>query len=588
MISITGEKIVVSLFNDLPSYDKMDKDALIFENKAYCLSCNDLGDVLNVEMSIGDYVLPNLQSRDIDCYQTTMDIHFSGCFDLCYITITVTEIDGKEYQKYTPYICVATTKETSDRIFEMLHEIEDNMPEFLDICFSKSMLRSDVVRSKRMSIWNMISLLIMIEKVFTQNLSMFRNAAKSCVEIIDRVEDINKAQKLTHESLKWITQSPNALSRTYVKNGIMLHGKRYMLDKVKTEVKKTSYNVYENLIITGFLKGIVELLAAKRLEIREKIELMSLVPENVLCKIPNNYDLTHRCVAVFYKGILSKLDDHHSSIKNLYHTYHRVLNCEDCLVFVKPPMTNTFKQIKFYRQCYIAIAKWFDSGDYNLNNMDYVFKLKTLSRIYEYYCLLKLQRAIQDNGYTLNMSYKCLYMDKEEADQNELQINNIYSYSNNVVKLRLFYEPYIKDTNNMEEIELYSTGYNFNKGTCVSSYWTPDFLFEIDNGSRKYYYIFDAKFSTLINIKVKYLKDLLLKYQCAMASTKGSDLTLIGICALFPSVESRIYNFKKNSNTIPKPIPLVNACSTDSRQGDRETLKKYIEDIILLVSKENT
>lgn len=83
------------------------------------------------------------------------------------------------------------------------------------------------------------------------------------------------------------------------------------------------------------------------------------------------------------------------------------------------------------------LIKWFEFGGYTFDYLNYLFKLKTLSRIFEYYGLIKLKISILQNGYKFVESNRI-----NDGSEDDLEnINNKYVFSRQGYKPTLFYEP---------------------------------------------------------------------------------------------------------------------------------------------------
>jgi hypothetical protein len=203
------------------------------------------------------------------------------------------------------------------------------------------------------------------------------------------------------------------------------------------------------------------------------------------------------------------------------------------------------------------MVKWFESGDYSFIHLNYLFKLKTLSRIFEYFCLIKLQTALEQAGYIFQEANRIVY-DMEDGAED---INNQYVFSGNGYELTLLYEPFIWVDKVNEGMNLYSTGYNFSKNRW-SDKWTPDFVLKISSSYREYYYILDAKYSNVQNVKKRYMSDLVLKYSTQIASKDKFITDVIGVGAIYPGDEDKMYYFKKNTvgsqkQSLPKYFSLA-------------------------------
>jgi hypothetical protein len=296
--------------------------------------------------------------------------------------------------------------------------------------------------------------------------------------------------------------------------------------------------------------------------LEEELLKLSIIPQEVVLHLPNTHELTNKCIYVFYKGIINKLLNCNETIKSLYFRYKNVLKCESLDIEEKPKLTNTFKSIKHYRLCYEEITKWYETGDYVLDHLEYIFKLKTLSRIFEYYCLIKLQNALHIVGYQLHQYKRIDYFEGEEGSDNEY-INNFYEYDNGVNRITLYYEPVIFTDRLTGEIGLYSTGFNFIKN-IENTYWTPDFLLKVSNEKDSYYYILDAKFSSFKNVKTRYMSELILKYGVQIASINKFFSEVVGVGTLYPNDKGKYCEFKRNKILSTKrSFPIYFSLSVD-------------------------
>ena len=232
-----------------------------------------------------------------------------------------------------------------------------------------------------------------------------------------------------------------------------------------------------------------------------------------------------------------------------------------------------------YRLCYECMAKWFGAGDYTFNHLNYLFKLKTLSRIFEYYCLIKMQNAISLCGYVLRESDRIIY-DIEDDSEN---INNQYIFEGNGFEITLLYEPSIWTDKSNVCTNLYSTGYNFLKSKW-NNRWTPDFVLKVSGQYKDYYYILDAKYSSFYNVKRRYIPALVLKYGTQIASKDKFFSDVIGIGAIYPSKEDKIYYFKRNEiNSRKHSLPQFFSLTIVDGDIGTQILKSQVEKLFKIV-----
>ena len=243
------------------------------------------------------------------------------------------------------------------------------------------------------------------------------------------------------------------------------------------------------------------------------------------------------------------------------------------------------KEERFYTD-FLRIAttkqttrQWFEAGDYTFDHLNYLFKLKTLSRIFEYYCLIKIQNAIALCGFILQDSDRIIY-DVEDDSEN---INNQYIFEGNGYEITLLYEPSIWIDRSNACTNLYSTGYNFIKSKW-NDRWTPDFVLKISGNYKDYYYILDAKYSNFYNVKRRYIPALVLKYGTQIASKDKFFSDVIGIGAIYPSKEDKIYYFKKNAiNSLKHSLPQYFSLTMVDGDVGTQILKEQIEKLFKVV-----
>lgn len=562
-----------------PSFEAFNNEQLFFENYQYKFILREIEEYENVEIFVGDYSVPIHYKASMDWYETDQDLVFGGCFDLAYISVWVSEKEGTEDYFYSDFLRIATTKQTSTQVEQMLDEIEKNIPNFLEVCFSRSKKNSGLKNDSTRSIWNTLKLVDEIIKTYEENYDSFFNHKKSFVEPVASVEDVRSMRVVNQESLRWIACNPDNLVKTDKKTGIDFNGQNYMPSKIKTYISKYSYNVYENRVILGFLKNVIDYLENQIIGFTREIVEVENVPGLIVAQLPNTHALTGKCVYVYYKGVVDRFSERKDILEEIYYRYEKILKCIPEDIYGLPKLTNTFKQIYHYRICYECMVKWFETGDYTFDHLNYLFKLKTLSRIFEYYCLIKIQNAIALCGFILQDSDRVIY-DVEDDSEN---INNQYIFEGNGYEITLLYEPSIWTDRSNTYTNLYSTGYNFIKSKW-SDRWTPDFVLKISGNYKDYYYILDAKYSNFYNVKKRYIPALVLKYGAQIASKDKFFSDVIGIGAIYPSKEDKIYYFKRNTiNSQKHALPQYFSLTIVDGDMGTQILKEQIEKLFKVV-----
>ena len=587
IIQPDGSSAEVLLNDNHPSLETVNNDILLFENYLYKLIVRSEESFDSIELFVGDYSVPLIYNASTGCYETERATVFSGCFDLICVSVNIDSGYGDERVYCSKYLRIATTKQTARQVEQMLGEIENNLPNFLEICFSCSRKKAGLIKNDIRSIWNTLRMIDEIISVYEGNYGYFRNHKKSVIEQEVAIVDVKSMRKVDQESLIWIASNPDNLTGTEKESVIKYKEKYYAPAKIKTYVSRYSYDTYENKVVLGFLQSVIGYINNQIGGLSREILELKNIPDSIIIQLPNTHELTGRCIYVYYKGVIERYEKKRDLLQELYYRYIRILECVGDNVVGLPKLTNTFKQVYHYRICYECMVKWFEAGDYTFDHLNYLFKLKTLSRIFEYYCLIKLQTAVVQNGYILTEASRVVYDIEDDPEE----INNKYIFSGHGYELTLFYEPLIWVNRLNEGMNLYSTGYNFTK--CKwNDRWIPDFVLKIETSMNEYYYILDAKYSNTQNVKKRYLPELVLKYSSQIASKDKFFSDVIGVGAIYPGDSDKMYYFKKNGvnsskQSLPKYFSLTIVGEEDGSIALRDRISSLLDVVDALEAEVN-
>ena len=445
-----GEFSDIELSEDNQFMDYIDRRVLLLEDYRYTVSIQCGEEFESAELMIGDSIFEMYYDEEQRRYIINDKLIFQGCYDLTRIMVVLSDFQQGEWLYFSSYLRVASSKQTVSKINEMLREVEEEYPEILNICFSKSYKEAGLKKNKKRTIWNTITILDEIISMYNSNFSMFSNYCYSRVDNIDRIVDAHAMRNINQNSLSWMVTNPNnLLDNTRERKGVRIGKKYYLPQRMCIPVNERNTGTYENKVIMGFLKKLKLYLDKVVLEFECEIEKANDIPEEIIKKLPDTHDLTGRCIQVHYQ-IIAQLKERREKIGEIYYSYQRILGYEEIIINNVPKLTNVFKQVKQYRVCYEYILKWFEEGEYSLETMDYIFKLKTLSKIFEYLCLLRLQDTLCQRGYQLVEAERVDYPAEEypdivhyTQDEHMNQINNKYEFTNNKYRILLYYEPYL-------------------------------------------------------------------------------------------------------------------------------------------------
>lgn len=214
--------------------------------------------------------------------------------------------------------------------------------------------------------------------------------------------------------------------------------------------------------------------------------------------------------------------------------YSSLFDVQPLVLNTLPRKTNTFCEIKPYAQVFEIIVRWFRYGEYSLEKERLILQVKTLDKLFEYYCLLRLLKLLADNGYQkANVKepvFKFDYVSADEHYQNEKDVANTYLLSNGEVTATLYYQPVISAVQFENDLTLFKTT---KPPAGNPDYYTPDFVLKFASSEDdEEYAIFDAKFSSRANIKKHSLPEVIRKYSCeiSVASRSSAPPKWFGSC----------------------------------------------------------
>lgn len=198
---------------------------------------------------------------------------------------------------------------------------------------------------------------------------------------------------------------------------------------------------------------------------------------------------------------------------------------------IKPRLTPHVRASRLYRILFEKLTHWYALGSPSLEGQMFMIKLRSLSKIFEYFTLYRIFDYLESREWDLIFS-------KFDPDF-EKMIPSHLVFRKEGVTVTLDYEPKVfplsEDTPNFSLVDL-------KHSKASGTYWWPDFSLKIDVNGSVCFYIIDAKYSTPSMIREKHLPHLYDKYFTDMAvyDSKRKILDhgrIYGVLAVFPGQE---------------------------------------------------
>jgi hypothetical protein len=490
------------------------------ESVEVCVNGEKVGNiVLNEEV---DFVDGYTKYREDIFFEQPFLLHY----DLVILSFNLSFIDGSSKEYFTDFLlCVSKSQEDATNIQNILQEL---------IAFDDSQVGewifSDVKRDASNGLyqgkWNKhaykslssyIQLLEQVIACYKNNYAYFRMQGKHTIKQSSVLVPYEKVKKVSRDSFNWIMQNADQLADVPHISGIQYQEKNYLPYHIRTDASKKSWNVYENRAIIAFLH--TALLNAK--QIFSEFDRDILNEERIISRIHGSFPkeycapiITVKSLQVsFCRILLVKFNHSIDMLQNLYKQYETLFNLQTSILTTFPRKTSTFCEIRPYAQVFEIIVRWFQYGEYSLEKERLILQVKTLDKLFEYYCLLRLLKLLADNGYqkadVKEPVSKFPYTSADSLYQNEKDVANTYSLSNNGVAVTLYYMPVISAFQFENDLTLYRTTKD------KPGYYTPDFVIKFSTSEHnEEYAIFDAKFSPRKSIKNHSLPEVIRKYSC--------------------------------------------------------------------------
>lgn len=488
-------------------------------------------------------------------------------YDLVILSVQVVLADQTSQQFYSNYLlCLSKHPEDSENVEEIIKELlEFDDDRVNDWIFSNNTQR-DAANSLLEGGWrnkaykSVNSYIQMLEEVFACykiNLPYFRTQAKHTISKVHTLQSHEKVRTISTDGFTWLMQNSHQLVRVTQRTTVNYNGHNYLPLRMCVEETQKNWDNYENQVILGFLLIVCQ--NAKIIEAEFSLDVVN--EERILQRIQRIAHAGYRAPIITIKRLqvaynqtlLKKLKQIVTILNNMYIQYATALPCQKIQLTHFPRKTKVFQEVKPYNQVFIQIVKWYRFGEFDLRKEKLILQVKTLDKLFEYYCLCQLLKMITQAGFFLSEGaypvYSHEYHSFDSLYENEREIANTYIFRKDNCYLTLYYQPVIHADSFENDITLFRT-------TSERGYYSPDFLMKISRGnSLPLYVVMDSKYSTRTNIKQYSLNDLILKYSCQFADMHSPHSAVKMVWLLQGRLDGSLPIFKYHDSPMAKRFP---------------------------------
>ncbi|MEI7839091.1 MAG: hypothetical protein WCJ11_01165 [Methylococcaceae bacterium] len=465
---------------------------------------------------------------------------------------------------------VVVRKVTAQQVEEMIQYLAKKQDDILRICLSRTLSNAQEKTDPEI-ILNTVE--TFVNTLISCRLELQHHLRKRLVPIRQSAWKSSQGSDIDPFDIIF---NLDALEPVLGEGDVVVNGRSFSISEMEVTTLEPSANVEENAILLGGLYAMSRIITVLLLEVNSgfsnsKTELVDSEFEtlsNVLQRLTAS-NMQQRC-----ERQLFQLDE-----------FIRYFEKKIGVIYKgeRPPVMTPFvRASRIYRRLFEQLHDWYQLGEPTLDGRNYLVKLRSVSKIYEFVALFKLIDYLHDtNWLTVNSDWA--------ADSHFVPSKIIFERDG--LRLTLHYEkkiyPYSEETT--KHLDLVDTKHF--KVDWEYNYWCPDFVLKLESSNRTkaLYVILDAKNSSSGTVQQIHLPNLVNKYFMNMAIYDATHQHLkqdaiLGIIALFPDKHSTAPTYLLNGRKFgvdKKPIrfPIVTGLPMLPQSNDLtyQTLNQIFE-----------
>lgn len=354
---------------------------------------------------------------------------------------------------------------------------------------------------------------------------------------------------------------------------VLINGRIFGVNGVEVTSLHESADVEENRILLGGVYSVKRKVESLYLNLTEGFQYFKGYSHDSEYESINNFlvRVTTEGMKIRCKILLEKVE---SFIRYL-HVDLKVKYCGE----LKPKMTPYAKSSRVYRVIFDKLYLWYEIGTPDFEGINYLVKLKSISKIYELFSLYNIIEYLYEHNWDF------VTLEGYEAFDRTVP-KNVFCKKNSLT-LTLNYEPriypYGSNSQHLDLVDLYHT-----PGANEFSYWSPDFVIKISSEEDSYYMILDAKYSYISSIQKYALPRLFEKYFLGMGvfdqkNNSFNNSKILAIYALFPGNGYSVSYWKKDKIGSIYRYPMVNGVSLSTSTNTE--FYKMLDQVINVIAK---
>ena len=493
---------------------------------------------------VQDLALIETESRQVgDFFQYSWGLPnkqlFINHFGLSIITIELSSSSTAQNYWYTCFEILAT-KLNASRAEGMLDYLEEKLDNVIRSCFSATHQKAikDITLHERHATVLMNEIRSGLD-VLTTNLPRFIERKRSRLVPELSLLPWMSVSNISEQSIDWIVDNLDSLTPSTFGSpfDVVIDDRHYDLEKIQTTVLRENTDVYENQVIRGYLENVFLVLV----EIERKYGelLASIESYDYLSDISINYqsliEIRKKFGRKHYEKLLGDCKKLQQQCQRCTYVFDKNLPVKR-RVQEEPKMTPGFGGNAHYRNIFDKIVEWYRCGKLSFAGDQFLFSLRTLDKLYEFFCLFQIIEALQTRGLKLEQTN---YLQEESnillRTEWNVEPSNLYIFSGpNNQQVKFYYQHQINRVKSSNGITLVDT---YHRGNSDKSHWTPDFIIEMKIDNKSSFSIFDSKYTKPGLAMDHYLPELTMKYIHGIGTQYGGYSQAKALFVLCPRLE---------------------------------------------------
>jgi hypothetical protein len=437
---------------------------------------------------------------------------------------------------------VYATKLNADRAMNILSFLEKNLSDVTRTCFSATSKLAGSQGETNPTPEAILQKINSDVQKLTALLSLFYNRKRS--RLLSKTMRIKAegALGLTDHSIAWVLSNLDTLIPAIPSPMNVLLGNNYFkVDELEAEVLYEDTDIYENRVIAGYLDDIYSRLSevAKFYGNCKQKATTEITIGDVPVGFQSIQGIRRLVLPKYYDRLLSECEMLKRKSFNHRRFFQQNLAVRSSYRGM-PNLTPGFLSQFHYHEVFKQIVDYYRLGSLNLSGEEFLFGLRTLDKLYEFYCLFRIIETILDSGWRLKAQDKIRYGTLYEDDSFEgIRPNNRYIFEHTTgLRMTLFYEAEIITSSQTDGglIDTFHTGFGPN------SKYVPDFVLQIERETDIAYVVLDAKYVAPKDAFDRYgenrytdrMTELCMKYLHGIGYQQGGFSPVLALLILHP------------------------------------------------------